>query len=357
MDFRITADLPLHELSITPRTRMMLLGSCFAENVGKHFVDNKFCCCVNPFGVLYNPASLLAALQLLEQKTADATLSRLFAADGVWHSWNHHSDFSATSREDCEEKINRTWCEASRALSVCDLLFVTFGTRHVYRLRSTGEVVANCHKQPQTLFTEEDLTVGHIVEAWQPAIERLTALSPQMKILFTVSPYRYLGRGMHDNQLSKATLHLAIEALQQLFPGKVYYFPAYELLLDDLRDYRFYAPDMLHPSEVAVNYIWQCLSDSYFTPETLAFINAWSSIARDMAHRPFHPDSDQYRTFLGKIVLKIELLQEKYPNLALDKEKAEILARIQNLTNQSPAKGISDPSDSSELSGMSGTGI
>ena len=197
---------------------------------------------------------------------------------------------------------------------------LTFGTAYVYEQKETGRVVSNCHKLPESNFYRRLLSVDEIVNEYTSLIAGMTARNPNLKILFTVSPIRHIRDGMHANQLSKSTLLLTIDRLQQLFPKQVFYFPAYEIVLDELRDYRFYADDMLHPSPLAVNYLWKCFSDSFFSAETKQVMTEVEDIRKDMAHKPFHPESEAYQRFLGQIVLKIERLIGKYPYLDFQKE-------------------------------------
>ena len=197
---------------------------------------------------------------------------------------------------------------------------LTFGTAYVYEQKETGKVVSNCHKLPENKFNRRLLSVEEIVEDYTALITEMAARNPDLKWLFTVSPIRHIRDGMHANQLSKSTLLLAIDRLQQLFPERVFYFPSYEIILDELRDYRFYADDMLHPSPLAVNYLWKCFSDSFFSAETKQVMTEVEDIRKDMAHKPFHPESEAYQRFLGQIVLKIERLIGKYPYLDFQKE-------------------------------------
>ena len=197
---------------------------------------------------------------------------------------------------------------------------LTFGTAYVYEQKETGKVVSNCHKLPENKFNRRLLSVEEIVEDYTALITEMAARNPELKWLFTVSPIRHIRDGMHANQLSKSTLLLAIDRLQQLFPERVFYFPSYEIILDELRDYRFYADDMLHPSPLAIRYLWERFSETFFSSETKQVIVAVQDIHRDLAHKPFHPESEAYQRFLGQIVLKIERLIGKYPYLDFQKE-------------------------------------
>jgi hypothetical protein len=262
---------------------MLFVGSCFADSIGQRFVEEKFRATVNPFGTMYNPASVL---HTVERLVSSSKLGGLKTA------------------------------------------FVTLGTNHVYRLRETGEIVDNCQKRPQALFSEEKLTVDECAAYLRRIVDVLRSCQPDVNIVFTVSPIRYRKYGYHESQLSKATLLLAIESIlapklggdrglnnlpsSPLKNMGVHYFPAYEILMDELRDYRFYADDMLHPSSQAVEYIWQQLVDHYFSDAARQFLRDWAPLKAALGHRPFNPDSDEYRRFLADTQAKVDALLARY---------------------------------------------
>lgn len=319
MDFRTQVELPKKELDIAHSSRILLLGSCFAENIGNRLLENKFDCDVNPFGILYNPMSILAVLKQISGGK-EYLGEELFSYQGQWHSFMHHGSFSNASKKACLEGINsRLQCASDRFKSL-NYLFITFGTAYVYTLKETGMIVSNCHKLPEKNFERKRLSVGEAVKEYTLYLNSLLKQNSQLKILFTVSPIRHVKDGMHGNQLSKATLLLIIDALKVNFPEHVFYFPSYELMMDELRDYRFYADDMLHPSEVAVDYLWECFSSSYFSKKTLDILSEWGEIKKALNHKPFRPDSEQYIKFLSQIVLRIKRLKEKCPYLDVEKE-------------------------------------
>lgn len=321
MRFTTEVDLPLHELDISHATPMMLMGSCFAQNMGQFLLDNKFCADVNPFGIMYNPLSIATALKRIANgRVFDNASPEVVFHNGLWHSLLHHGDFSRCTKDELIEAVNARLLSAKKNLEKCELMILTFGTAYVYRLADGGAVVGNCHKLPQKMFTRTLLSVKEITDAMQPLLKELLSLHPGMKILFTVSPIRHLRDGAHDNQLSKATLLLAIEELRRLFPHATHYFPSYEILIDELRDYRYYARDMVHPSEVAVDYLWECFSKCYFSQQTINLNQRVADVRRALAHRPFNVDSCEYHEFIGKILLKIEELREKYPYFDFDNE-------------------------------------
>lgn len=320
INFYTPVPLPSGLPQLSHADRLMSLGSCFATGMGERLADAKFRCDVNPFGVLYNPSSISAALRrmmsgkLYEQKD-------LFFFGECWHSPMHHGDFSSPDAEETLRRINERISRAHKEIFRLNRLLLTFGTAWVYRQEDTGRIVANCHKQPEQCFDRRRLSVEEIVADYTTLLTRLLARNLGMRVLFTVSPIRHVRDGMHANQLSKATLLLAIDRLQQTFPDHVFYFPAYELVLDELRDYRFYAQDMVHPSEVAVDYVWKRFTQACFPPETLRIIEESETIRKALAHKPFHPESETYKRFLGQIVLKIDRLNGKYPYLDFQKER------------------------------------
>lgn len=319
MEFRTTIELPVGLPPVTHADKIMLLGSCFAENIGSLLAEHKFRLDMNPFGILYNPLSVLNALREIEARK-QYSAADLFLYKDCWHSLMHHSAFSASTVEESLQLINTRLQQASREFAGLDWLMITFGTAYVYQHKEDGRIVANCHKLPDKYFHRRCLSVEEIINSYKPFLDGVFSRLPRLKVLFTVSPIRHARDGMHANQLSKATLLLAVDSLQAAFPENVFYFPSYEIMLDELRDYRFYADDMLHPSPLAVRYLWNCFSQAFFTPETQQLVKAVEEIRRDVEHKPFQPASEAYKSFLGQIVLKIERLKGKYPYLDFEKE-------------------------------------
>jgi len=319
MDFRTKIQLPLGKFSVNQNQLITLIGSCFAEEVGKRLESDKFPCDLNPFGVLYNPLSITQALQqLMEAKQYEE--KDLFYEGGLWHSWMHHSSFSARTSEECLQRVNSRLLTGEKNLPHWGVLIITLGSNRYYRHKKTGQVVGNCHKVPEKEFEVEDLTVPEIVSAFLPVLERLHEVNPELRILFTVSPIRYLKYGLHESMLGKSVLLLAVNELHKLHPEYVHYFPAFEIMLDDLRDYRFYAEDMVHPSDVAVDYIYECFKACYFDETALAVSQEWKEIEKALRHRPFNPDSEQYKIFIAKTKNKIGQLSQKYPLISVQKE-------------------------------------
>jgi lysophospholipase L1-like esterase len=276
MEFRTKVETGRAGFQIGACEEVLLVGSCFASEIGQRFRDNGFPATVNPYGTMYNPASILH------------TLERFFKSPSPF----------------------------GEGLGV-RLVFLTLGTNHVYRLKETGEIVDNCEKRPAALFEEEELTVDECAEYLRKAVELLRANQPEVQIVLTVSPIRYRKYGYHESQLSKATLLLAIDKLLHLTSDieHLTYFPAYEIVMDELRDYRFYAADMLHPSEQAVDYIWERLVGWCFSDEAIAFMDEWRPIRQALTHRPFNPESEEYLRFMQQTHERLAAFKKKYPTI------------------------------------------
>ena len=319
MNLTTPVEIPSGFIPIHHAQRLLIMGSCFAENIGTLLAENKFQVDINPFGILYNPLSISMALREIIRKRLYEE-SDLFSYREYWHSPMHHGSFSAATPEEVVRNIRVRLEQAHKELKQLDWLMLTFGTAYVYEQKKTGKVVANCHKLPEKDFVRRRLETDEITEDYILLLDELISLNPKIKILFTVSPIRHVRDGMHANQLSKSVLLLAIDRLMQRYPQATFYFPSYEIILDELRDYRFYADDMVHPSSLAVNYLWERFSETFFCPETQALIKECATIRKAIAHKPFHPESEEYKRFLGQIVLKIERLNEKYPYLDFEKE-------------------------------------
>ena len=314
MRLTIPVELPKKELEISYATKQMIMGSCFAENIGKRLVACKFPVMLNPFGILYNPLSIAAAIRRIVAGEIFTEESPELAFHGErWHSMLHHGDFSRRDKGALLEAVNGSIESAREHLAGVDLLTLTLGTAYVYRRKSDNMVVGNCHKIPGTEFTRSLLSVGEAADAIAEAFEQMLACSQNAKLLLTVSPIRHIRDGAHGNQVSKAVLLLAVEELKRCFPGKVFYFPAYEIVLDELRDYRFYAEDMVHPSDVAASYVWECFRNSYFSGATDTLASQVEEITRALSHRPFDAEAQSYKDFKQKILSKIVSLKEKYP--------------------------------------------
>lgn len=316
----VTPDKP--PFAITHADRLISIGSCFSENIGLKFRDYKFNININPFGQQYNPYSIAVAIhRLLEAKAY--TAEELVYHDELYHSFDHHGSFSKSTVDDTLQYINTNLQQASSDLKNATLLFLTFGTSHVFTLKESGAYVSNCHKLSGTYFERKVLKPQEIVNALRNAIDALRAVNPNIKIVATISPVRYFAFGHHENSVSKAHLFTAINELQEIY-SDMYYFPAYELVMDDLRDYRFFAEDMLHPNYQATNYVWEALSNTMLDKKTGGLMKEIDEILLAARHRPRNPNSDAHRKFVQKYINKIDEMQTK--GLSFDKE-LEILKK------------------------------
>ena len=247
---------------------------------------------MNPFGTLYNPSSIAEAIRMLlqpEQFTGDD----LFQHEGIYHSFSHHSRFSSPSETECLANINRRLFSSADTILKAQRMILTFGTAWVYKLKSSGKVVSNCHKLPEKMFDRQLLSVGEIVAEWKGLLLSLWEQNPEL---------------------------LAIDALQKEFPEHTAYFPAYEIMMDELREYRFYADDMLHPSTTAIEYIWERFTGSMLSPDSLSILKEWKDIQKAINHKPFQPESEAYKRFISQTLLKMERLNEKFPYFDMTNE-------------------------------------
>ncbi len=295
---------------------LLAIGSCFTENIGTFLQKSKFDVAINPFGIVYNPISIAETLFYLLKKKDLELEKNIVEQDGVWSSFLHHSSFSTLAKTTIVEKIEKELTEHQVFFSKTNRLFLTFGTAMVHEHKATNQIVANCHKLPAHLFTKRRLSVEEIVTTYTSLLAALQKDKPNLEVIFTVSPIRHIRDGLVENQRSKATLILAIEALCNRFEG-VHYFPAYELLLDDLRDYRFFENDLIHPTSFAIQYIWDYFSETYFDATTKEIIGQLNKIQAAAAHRPFQPDSLAYQKFWTAHQKNKEALKLKYPFLKL----------------------------------------
>ena len=288
--------------------KILLLGSCFADNIGARFNEHYFQTTINPFGTLYNPASIAKAV--LDMGYGPSGMG-LVEHNGLWHSMMHHGSYSGVDKEEVIARCEESRIQMREALQRASVVIVTFGTAWVYEYE--GEVVANCHKLPANRFVRRRLTVDEIVNMWQPIL----AAMPDKHWIFTVSPIRHVKDGLHENQVSKAILLQAVDGLTSIqsnsLMGSKSYFPSYEIMLDELRDYRFYAEDMVHPSAVAVDYIWQRFVETYMTTDTQQEMRILHQLWRDRHHRFLHPDSPEAEQFAEHIKTRLQQLQPRYP--------------------------------------------
>ena len=321
--FRTELILKDYPVRISYRDASLFMGSCFTDHIGSKMQFSGFRTELNPFGVIYNPSSVRSSLEIL-MESRKFTEEDLHFYNERWFSFNHHSAFSNKDKNICLENINSRISRASGFLEDTSFLFITFGTARVHKHIETGEVVSNCHKLPASTFFRELMSVEEIVRDYDELIPRLMEINPNLKIIFTVSPVRHWKDGAVGNQLSKAVLLLTIHRLVEKHKF-AFYFPSYEIMMDDLRDYRFYADDMIHISPVAVNYIWDKFRDAFFEKETLKIIPRIEKIKKALSHRPFDVNSKAHQDFLRKLLHDIEILEKQYTFLEFEKEKELIL--------------------------------
>ena len=327
MDFRTPVIIPESTFRIDHSTRIMLLGSCFSENMGAKLLEYKFRVNVNPFGIVYNPSSIAEVVKrLLSGRNFNE--ADLVFHNGVYQSFLHHGRFSHPDKNKSLENISRSFDESAACISGTDVFLITFGTAYAYMLKSTGEVVANCHKFPSDTFSRKRLTVETIVKEWNGIIDAISALNPAAKFIFTVSPIRHWKDGAHENQISKSILHLAIDKLQESHATALSYFPAYEILLDELRDYRFFAGDMMHPSSIATDYIWERFSETFFREKTQNANSEWSQLSRSLKHVPLNEQTENYRQFLKQTLQRLMLFRHNHPQIDCLRETEELIEKI-----------------------------
>jgi hypothetical protein len=292
----------------------MLLGSCFTENIGKTMVNRKLPALVNPFGVIYNPISVNLVLKRIIQGKPYGN-DELTHYNNQWISLNHHTSFSKPNQAECLEEINLSLSNAHNFWQKTQRLIITFGTARVFYLAKTGKPVANCHKIPAKEFTRKLLSTEEIVDVWKSEFEEILREKPNLKVILTVSPVRHWKDGSEGNQLSKATLILAINRLIEIFPNNLVYFPTYEIVMDDLRDYRFYNDDMLHPSPLAVEYIWEKFKDSLIPQPAQQLMGEVEKIYQAVNHKPFSTKTKEFKQFIKNTLLKIEAIAQRNPNI------------------------------------------
>ena len=325
MQFFTSVQVGNPSFSLHPDSHVMVLGSCFAEVIGSRLKSLKIPCCLNPFGTLYNPLSIAQALcQIMDGRRYHEADKEVFEARGQWHSWMHHGIFSHTVLKDCLEHINNRLTEAQRIMENLDLLVVTLGTSYVYRLRTDDDassfVVSNCHRQPERLFERRMENAADMAACLLSVLERLLTLRPDVKVVLSVSPIRHLRDGLHQNQLSKSALMLAVDEVCRRMPDVCWYFPAYEMMMDEWRDYRFYADDMIHPTPLAQQMIGTRFVEACADSSCKAYIQEWTSLHDALAHRPLHPESDECRAFYIKLKDKLGTFAAKYPHVDLQEE-------------------------------------
>lgn len=320
MDLRTKVHIPAQEVRISYSDPVMFIGSCFASEIGSKMKEGAMPVMINPAGTVYNPVSVAETLRIIMEEK-EFTREDIYCYKDTWLSFSHYTDFSSQDPEKIIGKINRSTKEASEFMKNAKYLFITFGTSWIYRLAENGRPVSNCHKLPASFFTRELLTVDNITQLWNELLSEINAHWPEMKIIFTVSPVRHWKDGAHGNQVSKSILLLAIENLLN-HPAAPGYFPAYEIMMDELRDYRFYDKDMLHPSETAVEFIWELFSEAWIEKESMKIWTEASAVTKATRHRVTGDSPQKTREFASGMLDKISKLHSKYKDIDLTSQRS-----------------------------------
>jgi GSCFA family len=319
MNFHLEFSPKPFDTKIVHQDKLFLIGSCFTENIGSKLKQHKFSVLENPNGILFNPVSIAKSItSYIENK--QYTQADLFFQNEIWNSWEHHTRFSDVDVNVCLDRINESQHQAHQFLKTADWIFITLGSAFVYELESK-QVVANCHKVPTDKFNKKLLAVEDVLSVLDNVMHRIFMFNANAKIIFTISPVRHLRDGFVENNRSKAVLIQAVHHLVNKF-NKLFYFPAYELVIDDLRDYRFYAEDMVHPNYAATNYVWDKLVDCCIDEKAIELMKQINEINAAINHKSFNPTTEAHKKFKVNVLKKIETMQLNHPYLNLTEEIA-----------------------------------
>jgi hypothetical protein len=321
-EFRTIVSIPPEPRKFGLKNTILTAGSCFADAMGNRFHHYKFQVLSNPFGATYNPVSIHKSLEgaVLLPKTADG-----FVENQGWiYHYDFHSNWSSVDREGLADKLQGINKEVKTFIETSSVIILTYGTSWVYRRKDNGSIVANCHKIPADRFDKKLLSENEIVDSFKSLYHTIKKINPTCLFILTVSPVRHIKDTLELNSVSKAILRTACHSVTTQF-ADVHYFPAYEIMMDDLRDYRFYKSDMIHPTEDAENYIWKKFSEKYFDADTIAFMKQWDQITSALQHRAFHPKSESHQKFLRDTLQKLKLLQS---TVNVDAEIADVQSQL-----------------------------
>jgi hypothetical protein len=311
MQFTTKIPIQKYQKPITYESKIVALGSCFAENMSEKFEYFKFQNTLNPFGIIFNPVSIEKLVNRIVNQI-EFTEKDIFFHNDLWHCYEVHSELSNPNKEKFLNVLNHLIFQSFNSLIQTSHLIITYGTSWVYRNIESKEIVANCHKVPQKQFTKEILSIETIEKSIKNTIALIQKVNPNCNFIFTVSPVRHIKDGFVDNTLSKSNLISAIHNSQFITHN---YFPSYEIMMDELRDYRFYASDMLHPNQTAIDYIWERFSENYISDESQKVIEEVDSIQKSLLHRSFNPNSESHQKFLENLQQKINTLALKFPHI------------------------------------------
>lgn len=313
MQFRTQISILPNQNTIDYNSKILSLGSCFAENMSEKFDYFKFQNTVNPFGIIFNPVSIEKLVNRIVNKI-EFTEKDIFFHNDLWHCYEVHSELSNPNKEEFLKQLNHLIFQSFNSLLQTSHIIITYGTSWVYRNIESNEIVANCHKVPQKQFSKEILSIDSIEKSIQNTISLIQKVNPNCYFIFTVSPVRHIKDGFVENQRSKAHLISAIHSYNQQTTTNNY-FPSYEIMMDELRDYRFYAEDMLHPNQTAIDYIWIKFFENYVNEKEFGLMNQVCEIQRALKHRPFNPNSESHQKFLDNLNKKINILVSKFPQI------------------------------------------
>lgn len=317
MQFRTQIPISKSNNPIDYNSKILSVGSCFAENMAEKFDYFKFQNVTNPFGIIFNPVSMEKLFSRVCKEEL-FTEKDVFFHNECWHSFEVHSDLSNADRQELLETLNKAITETNKKIKEATHIIITFGTSWIYRNIESTEIAANCHKVPQKQFSKELLSIEVIQKSIQNTIDSIQTLNPNINFIFTISPVRHIKDGFVENQLSKSHLFTALHQVLKTHNSQLTthnYFPSYEIMMDELRDYRFYTEDMLHPNQIAIDYIWKLFSENYITQESISTMGEVDEIQKSLRHRSFNPDSEQHQKFLTKLQQKMNLLGEKLPHV------------------------------------------
>ena len=318
MKWQVTFNPAKYDYPINLKDNLFLIGSCFTEHMAAQFLQNKFTIIENPHGILFNPISIVNALQdYIDVK--EYTYKDLFEFNEIWQSWNHHSTYSNSEADKALFEINQSIKIANQHILKTKYLIITFGSSWAYQLKETGQIVANNHKVPNNCFNKILIEHPEIEIKLANVLNKLLQINPSLHFIFTISPVRHAREGLVENNISKANLIIAVQNLINRFENS-YYFPAFEMVIDELRDYRFYAEDLVHPNYQATQYVWQKMRDCLVDNETNLFIDMMHEINIAYQHKPFFPNTNLHKAFLKKYAAKVKNLKENYPAINVEKE-------------------------------------
>ncbi|WP_348823471.1 GSCFA domain-containing protein [Flavobacterium aestuarii] len=314
MNFTTKIPIPKNPNPIDYNSKIVSLGSCFAENMGNKFQYFKFQSKTNPFGIIFNPVSIE---RIIDRAVNDEVFTEedVFFHNERWHCFEVHSDLSHSNKAELIANLNQILVETKKQLQEASHIIITYGTSWVYRSIEKNSIVANCHKVPQKQFSKELLSAETIEKSIQNTIDLIKKLNPNCSFIFTISPVRHLKDGFVENQVSKAHLITAVYQTTNNKQQTINYFPSYEIMMDELRDYRFYAEDMLHPNQTAIDYIWERFSESCINENSFQTMKDVLEIQKGLSHRSFNPESEQHLKFLANLNQKINFVKEKFPHI------------------------------------------